>query len=392
MKFYTLLSIFLIYIIQYTYSFPQNKLPKDAIIVAKDGSGNFKTVTEAINSLPNNASSERVIYIKNGTYYEYIVCQKKFVTMVGENRDKVILTYDLNNAKTGSSSKCATFRSYGDNFKAFDITFENTAPFPGVNTQAPAINCMAKNQYYENCRFLSYQDTLLSNTGTQYFKNCYIRGFTDFIWGSGRAVFDQCTIHVDSKGDIYRANAYLTANGNKDGNFKEGGFLITNSKVTTDGSSFYLGRLWKQNCYVIFDNTEFPGNKLVKEGWTTFSNTPQYSSTSRVGEHKCYGPNYNTYGRVSYANQFSSVPSIAEFLGGNISYIDDTFVKKGTATQKAVETKTLTTTTIKPIETSSADPNCNPLYYQCGGVNYKGSKCCRQGTCKKYNDYFSVCM
>jgi len=283
-------------------------------------------VQDAINSLSNSARSERVIYIKNGVYREYLLCQKNYVTLIGENRDRVIITYDLNNAKTGSSSKCATFRSYGNNFKAFEITFENTAPFPGNNAQAPAINCNGNNQYFENCRFLSYQDTLLSNKGNHYFKNCFIRGFTDFIWGAGRAVFDGCTIHVDSKGNPYRASGYLTANGNTDNRFKKGGFLITNSKVTTDGSSFYLGRLWRQNCYVIFDRTEFPGNKVVSAGWTTFSNTPQYANTSKVGEYRCYGQGYNTYGRVSYSTQFNSVPTINEFIG-DTKFITETFYR-----------------------------------------------------------------
>jgi len=326
MKIPSFITVFLICIAQCIYSVPINRIPQGSIIVAQNGSGNFRTIQEAINSLSNSANSERVIYIRNGVYREYLLCQKNFVTLVGENRDSVIITYDLNNAKTGSSSKCATFRSYGNNFKAFDITFENTAPFPGTNTQAPAINVSGRNHYYENCRFLSYQDTLLSNSGNHYFKNCFIRGFTDFIWGAGRAVFEGCTIHVDSKGNPYRTQGYLTANGNRDSKFRQGGFLITNSKVTTDGSSFYLGRLWKDRCYVIFDRTEFPGNKVVGAGWTTFSNTPQYANTAQVGESRCYGQGYNTYGRVSYAKQFNGAPSINEFLG-DTSFITQTFYR-----------------------------------------------------------------
>ncbi|KAL6613662.1 pectin lyase-like protein, partial [Neocallimastix sp. 'constans'] len=327
MKISSLLSILLVCIIQCIFSFPANRLPKGAIIVAKDGSGKFRTIQETINSLSNSAKSERVIYIKNGVYREYLVCQKNFVTLVGENKDKVIITYDLNHAKTGSSSKCATFRSYGNNFKAFEITFENTAPFPGNNAQAPAINCGGSNQYYENCKFLSYQDTLLSSKGNQYFKNCYIRGFTDFIWGAGRAVFEGCTIHVDSKGNPHRASGYLTANGNTDRTFKKGGFLITNSKVTSDGSSFYLGRLWKSHCHVIFDRTQFPGYLVKREGWTTFSSTPQYANTSNVGEYRCSGQGYDTRGRVKYSHQFKEVPTISQFIG-NTSFVKNTFYKK----------------------------------------------------------------
>ncbi|ORX85022.1 pectin lyase-like protein [Anaeromyces robustus] len=322
MKLY--ISLFITLIIQLINAFPQNQLPSDAVIVAKDGSGKFNTVQAAVDSLPNG-NSEKVIYIKSGTYNEQVSIQKNFVTLIGENKDKVIITYNLNNAKTGSSSECATVKAKCDNFKAFDITFENTAPFPGDNAQAPAFYSYGNKHYIENCNFLSYQDTLLSYHGTQYFKNCYIRGLTDFIWGFGRAVFDQCTLHVVSKGG--KNEGYLTANGNEDPNFKEGGFLITNSKVTSDGARFYLGRLWKKNCYVIFDKTNFPGDKIVKEGWLTFTGNDAYKNTSKVGEHQCSGNGYNTNGRVSWSTQFPSAPSISEFLGGDLSFTSSTVYK-----------------------------------------------------------------
>jgi len=364
MKTFTLLSIFIICCIQHILAYPQNKLPAGTIIVAQDGSGNFRTLQSAIDSLSNSASSERVIYIKNGTYREQILCQKKYVTLVGENKDKVILTYDLNNAKTGSSSKCASFRAYGDNFKAFDITFENTAPFPGNNAQAPAFYSYGDRHYIENCNFLSYQDTLLSYHGFQYFKNCYIRGLTDFIWGFGRAVFDQCTLHVVSKGG--KNEGYLTANGNEDPNFREGGFLITNSKVISDGARFYLGRLWKKNCYVIFDKTNFPGDKIVKEGWLTFNGYDNYKNTSKVGEYQCSGNGYNMNGRVSWSTRFNSVPSISEFLGGDLSFAssiayneynnnnnDNGYDNNYTTVIKTTTTKRIHTTTTKKTHTTT---------------------------------------
>jgi len=311
--------------IQYINAFSQSQLPNDAIIVAKDGSGKFNTIQAAVNSLSNSANSERVIFIKNGKYNEQVTIEKDFVTLIGEDKDKVIITYDLNNAKTGSSSECATVRAKCSNFKAFDITFENTAPFPGNNAQAPAFYSYGNKHYIENCNFLSYQDTLLSYHGTQYFKNCYIRGLTDFIWGFGRAVFDSCNLHVVSKAD--KNIGFLTANGNEDGNFKEGGFLITNSKVTSDGATFYLGRLWKKNCYVIFDKTEFPGDKIIKEGWQTFSGYDDYKNTSKVGEFQCKGNGYNTNGRVPWSTKFDSAPSIASFLGGDLSFATSTVYK-----------------------------------------------------------------
>ncbi|ORX61195.1 hypothetical protein BCR36DRAFT_579233 [Piromyces finnis] len=422
-------------VIQIINAFPQSQLSGNEIVVAKDGSGKFNSIQAAVNSLSKSANSERVIYIKNGTYREQVSIQKDFVTLIGENKDKVIITYDLNNAKTGSSSECATVKAKCSNFKAFDITFENTAPFPGDNAQAPAFYSYGNKHYIENCNFLSYQDTLLSYHGTQYFKNCYIRGLTDFIWGFGRAVFDDCKLHVVSKGG--KNTGYLTANGNEDGNFKEGGFLITNSKVTSDGAKFYLGRLWKKNCYVIFDKTEFPGDKIVKEGWLTFSGYDNYKSTSKVGEYQCKGSNYNTNGRVSWSTKFNSAPSISSFLGGDLSFVSNTVYKQQNNNNTNNKTVVKTTTTTKQSaptnnnnnnnnawnnwdwnnwnwwgqpnnnnnvnnnnnnnnnsssnNSSSNNNGCNPLYYQCGGKGFKGSSCCKQGSCKKINDYFSMC-
>jgi len=467
MKLY-LFNILLLYFIQSILAFPQNKLPSNAIIVAKDGSGKYKTVQAAINSLSKSANSERVIYIKNGKYSEQVSIQKDFVTLIGENKDKVIITYNLNNAKTGSSSECATVKAKCNNFKAFDITFENTAPFPGNNAQAPAFYSYGDKHYIENCNFLSYQDTLLSYHGTQYFKNCYIRGLTDFIWGFGRAVFENCNLHVVSKGG--KTTGYLTANGNEDANFKKGGFLITNSKVTSDGAKFYLGRLWKKNCYVIFDKTEFPGDKIVKEGWLTFTGNDNYKNTSKVGEYQCKGNKYSMNGRVSWSTKFNSAPSISSFLGGDISFASKTVYKNSSSNNtnnsnnnnkntsnnntnnsnnnnkntsnnnnnnnnnKNVTTTIKKTTTVVKTNPTNSNNNsnnnnwnnwgwnwwnpttnnaaannnnnrsnnnnnnsnnnkkCSQLYYQCGGRGFKGPTCCSKGSCKKMNDWFSMCV
>ncbi|OUM57564.1 carbohydrate esterase family 8 protein, partial [Piromyces sp. E2] len=207
MKF--IFKLLLVLLVQVVFAFDQKKLPRNALIVAKDGSGKYKTVQAAVNALSNNANSERVIYIKNGTYNEQVTIQKKYVTLIGQSKDKVIITNNLNHAKTGSSSECATVRVKADFFKAFDITFQNTAPFPGNNAQAPALYSYGNKHFFQNCNFLSYQDTLLSYHGTHYFKKCYIRGVTDFIWGFGRAVFENCDLHIVNKGS---KTAYITAN------------------------------------------------------------------------------------------------------------------------------------------------------------------------------------
>ncbi|KAL6613404.1 pectin lyase-like protein, partial [Neocallimastix sp. 'constans'] len=415
MKNYQILNILLICCIQSILAFLQNQLPEDAIIVASDGSGDFDTVQSAVDYLPSKSDSERVIFIKNGIYKEQVTIKKNYITFIGEDRDNVIITFDLNNNKTGSSSECATVKALSNNFKAFDITFENTAPFPMDNSQAPAFYSRGQQHYIENCRFLSYQDTLLADYGTQYFKNCYIRGVTDFIWGRGRSVFENCHMHI-----VYvpkKKKAYITANGNSDENFLESGFLITQSKVTIeDNVKFYLGRLWRKNCYVIFDRTEFPGDKLVANGWLPFKNHEDYTETSKVGEYKCYGPNYSTEGRESYSIEFESVPSISEFLDDDLTFVSDTIyfkslskidLEESTSTTSSLPTVNTTDENNKIISTvtesnsasettngniNEPSENCNILYSQCGGIGFTGSTCCKEGICKEINQWYSQCL
>eukprot|EP00833_Pecoramyces_ruminatium_P006177 jgi/Orpsp1_1/1180209/evm.model.c7180000072520.1 len=374
MKSYLLITIF-ICLIHNIYGFSQSQLPKDVIIVAKDGSGNFDTIQEAVDALPKKADSERIIFIKNGTYREQVTIKKDYVTFIGEDKENVLITYDLNNNKTGSSSECATVRANCNHFKAFDISFENTAPFPGSNAQAPAFYSKGEKHYIENCKFYSYQDTLLSYAGSQYFKNCFIQGLTDFIWGSGRAVFENCHLNVVAKEK--KKKGYLTANGNEDENFEKGGFLITQSKVTSEVATFYLGRTWRPYCYVIFDRVTFPGKKIIADGWLPFKNYEHYAETSKVGEYQCRGEDYSTEGRVSWQTVFDSVPSIEEFLGGDLSFVSETVYNKKNDSDTGNEVST---------------ENCqNDLYFQCGGINFKGSNCCKEGKCVYINEWYSYC-
>lgn len=366
-------------------------------------------VQEAVDSLPNEAENERIVFIKSGTYYEQVTIKKDYVTLMGEDKNQVWITYDLNNNKTGSSSECATVRANANHFKAFDLTFENTAPFPGSNAQAPAFYSKGEYHYIENCDFYSYQDTLLSYTGTHYFKNCFIQGLTDFIWGYGRAVFENCTLSVVSKEN--KKKGYLTASGNRDENYKEGGFLITQSEVISDGATFYLGRTWRPYCYVIFDRVTFPGNKIIADAWLPFKNHEDYVYTSVVGEYQCSGEGYSKEGRVEWQTEFDSVPSIEEFLGGDLSFVSETIyhqeeidfddAETTTLSIEDTETATVSTETMTETETETetvistsidSDDCPNHLFFQCGGQNFKGHTCCPKGsTCTKINEWYSYC-
>lgn len=177
------------------------------IVVAKDGSGNYATVQEAVDAAPDFSHDTTVVLIKNGVYKERITipASKRLLKFVGESADSVILTFDnyaskknIFGANMGTSGS-ASFYLFASGFTAENITFQNTA---GPVGQALAIFIAGDKAKFAHCRFLGFQDTIYTygngNSGSgkssEYFKDCYIEGGTDFIFGAATAVFDHCTI------------------------------------------------------------------------------------------------------------------------------------------------------------------------------------------------------
>ncbi|HEV2885139.1 MAG TPA: pectinesterase family protein, partial [Pyrinomonadaceae bacterium] len=165
------------------------------IVVAQDGSGQFKNVQDAIMSVPSgSAANPVVIHIKPGTYKEliYIQHEKRFFRLIGEDAKTTILTFDLNANIVGKDGKpIGTFRTPStvidaDDFIAENITFENSA---GPVGQALAIRVDGDRAVFRRCRFLGWQDTIFLNRGRQYFEDCYITGHVDFIFGAATAFF-----------------------------------------------------------------------------------------------------------------------------------------------------------------------------------------------------------
>ncbi len=162
------------------------------IIVAQDGSGQYKTVQEALDAVPSGNSKPFTIFIKNGIYKEVVVvdARKSFVSLIGEDKDKTILTFDnhagtkLPNGDTLNTWTCASTFVYGNDFRAENITFQNTAGFTAG--QAVGLRIEGNRASLKNCSIIGNQDILfLSGSGVKhYFKDCYIEGTTDFIFGN----------------------------------------------------------------------------------------------------------------------------------------------------------------------------------------------------------------
>jgi pectinesterase len=272
-------------------------------VVAKDGSGNFKTVQEAIDAVPDFRKKETTIFIKNGVYKEKLVLAecKSMVTFIGESINSTIITYDDYNQKKNifgedkGTSGSSGFYIYGPNFSAQNITFSNTA---GPVGQAVAVFVAGDKARFKNCRFLGFQDTLYTygRESRQYYNHCYIEGTVDFIFGSSTAVFDSCTIY-GKKGGFYTA-ASTPEN-------KKYGYVFRHCKITGDApaNSFYLGRPWRPFAKTVFINCNLD-KQVITEGWNNWSDTGN-EKTVYYAEYKNTGAGVTPGKRVAWSHQLT---------------------------------------------------------------------------------------
>ncbi|EAZ42935.1 hypothetical protein OsJ_27525 [Oryza sativa Japonica Group] len=171
----------------------QNKL-KPNVVVAKDGSGKFKTINDALAAMPKKYTGRYVIYVKEGVYEEYVTITKKManVTMYGDGAKKTIITGNRNFVDGLTTYKTATFNAQGDGFMGVALGFRNTAR--AAKHQAVALLVQSDKSIFLNCRMEGHQDTLYAHSKAQFYRNCVISGTVDFIFGDAAAVFQNCVI------------------------------------------------------------------------------------------------------------------------------------------------------------------------------------------------------
>jgi len=282
------------------------------IVVSKDGKGNFTTVQQAIDAVENGSSTRTKILIKAGTYKEKIIIPeaKGAILLEGENPQNTIITYDDFASKKNSEGKeigttgSSTIFIYSNNFTAKNISFENSSGRVG---QAVAVLTSGDRIIFENCRFLGNQDTLYlkgvqdspdkTRSSRNYFKNCYIEGTTDYIFGAGTGVFENCTIYSKETA------SYVTAASTRQEN--EFGFVFINSKIIGNAkeNSVYLGRPWRPFAKTVYINCEI--NSTIKpEGWHNWSK-PDSEKTTFYAEFNSKGNGADISKRVSWSHQLT---------------------------------------------------------------------------------------
>jgi pectinesterase len=272
-------------------------------IVAKDGSGNFATIQEAVNACRDYAERNYLIFIKNGVYEEKLIIPswKKRLVIVGENVDRTIITFNDFSGKIDSAGrKHSTFTSHTCLVAGNDIVFENISfvNSAGQVGQAVAAHVEGDRCVFRNCKFIGNQDTLLASgeNSRQYYVDCTIEGTTDFIFGAATAVFERCTI-------VSKKNSYVTAASTVPG--REFGFVFLSCRLIADssGRKVYLGRPWRLYAHTAFINC-WMDDHIRPEGWHNWSK-PEAEKTARYLEYKSTGPGAHPETRVPWSRQLS---------------------------------------------------------------------------------------
>ena len=249
------------------------------IVVASDGSGDVRSVQAAIDRVPDGNGRRFTIAVKPGTYNEQIrvPASKPYISLVGDSAERTVITFSLSNKQAGSTS--ASFAAYigGHDFYAENVTFENSF---GTGSQAVAVLVEADRSVFKKCRFLGWQDTLYAKDGRQYYRDCYIEGHVDYIFGRAAAVFENCEIR--SKGD-----GYITAPMRFSAD-EPAGFVFIKCLLTSNNTKegIYLGRPWRDYGRTVFIDTRMDAD-VRPEGWHHW--LPEREKTAFMAEYGSTG-------------------------------------------------------------------------------------------------------
>jgi pectinesterase len=294
----------LFYLLLSSFMYTVNAQPVKRIVVAKDGTGNYTTVQQAFDAIPLNNKNPLEIFIKKGVYKEklHLDSTKNIVVIIGEDPMETVLTYDDHTgtiAPDGTVINTMTSQSLyimADDITIRNLTIENTAGMTAG--QAVAVRVQGDRVFFLSCRILGFQDTLFTSgeNSRQYYKNCFIQGSTDFIFGSATALFDECILRS-------KKNSHVTAASTpKEHVF---GYVFRKCRLVADTglNKVSLGRPWRPYASVTYIECSI-GNHIMPQGWDNWKN-PDNEKTARYAEYKNTGPGADINVRVPWSRQLS---------------------------------------------------------------------------------------
>jgi pectinesterase len=303
-------TLFLVFILA-PNAFAQQYPP--TLTVAQDGSGNYKTIQEAVNSVRDLGAQRVKIFIKKGIYKEKLVIPswKTNISLVGESPESTVISGGDYSGKPVPGEKDAfglakfsTYTSYtvlvqGNDLVLENLTIENTSGRVG---QAVALHVEGDRIIVRNCRILGNQDTLYTakEESRQYYENCFIEGTTDFIFGEATCVFQNCTIKS-------LTDSYITASAQRQG--QKFGYVFFDCKLIAapEAKKVYLGRPWRPYAKTVFIRTDM-GSHIVPEGWNPWPGDkmfPNKEKTAFYAEYQSRGEGGNAAKRVAWSRQLS---------------------------------------------------------------------------------------
>ncbi|GMI64441.1 hypothetical protein like AT3G05610 [Hibiscus trionum] len=248
---------------------------KPNVLVAKDGSGKYKSINQALKEVPKNNASPFVIHIKAGVYNEQVLVDKYMsnVVFIGDGPTKTTVTGHLNFIDGTSTFKSATVAVIGTKFMARDIGFENTAG--GIKHQAVALKVQGDQAIFHNCQMDGYQDTLYAHSYRQFYRECTITGTVDYIFGNSATVIQNCKLI--SRKPLDNQQIMVTAQGRTDRRTPSA-FVIQNCVISgaqdyllvKARSKTYLGRPWKQFSRTIIMQSQLD-DIIAAEGWSPWN-------------------------------------------------------------------------------------------------------------------------
>ncbi|CAN6301192.1 unnamed protein product [Urochloa humidicola] len=263
------------------------------VTVAKDGSGDFKTINAALAKVPIKRATPYVMYVKAGTYREYVSVSRNVtnLVMIGDGATKTIITGSKSFMMNITTKDTATMEVIGNGFLMRGIGVENTAG--AENHQAVALRVQSDMSAFYECRFDGYQDTLYTHTSRQYYRDCVVTGTIDFIFGNAQVVLQNCLIQVRKCMD--NQQNIVTAQGRKERRSAVGTVLHNCTiephpefEKSAGKLKTYLGRPWKEHSRTLYIQSEI-GGFVDPKGWLPWLgdfglNTCYYAEVDNRGE------------------------------------------------------------------------------------------------------------
>ncbi|KAM6548647.1 hypothetical protein CsatB_020323 [Cannabis sativa] len=304
--------------------------PNTTTILCVDPNGccNFTTVQAAIDAIPTTSAAaaptqnRTVIWINSGLYYEKVVIPKTkpSITLQGQGYLTTAIAWNNTANSSGGTFYSGSLQVFSDNFIAKNISFMNVAPIPkpgDVGAQAVAIRISGDQAAFWGCGFFGAQDTLHDDKGRHYFKDCYIQGSIDFIFGNAKSLYEDCELISMAKpvaAGSRSIDGSVTAHGRA---LKEEdtGFAFVNCKIGGTGR-VWLGRAWRPFSRVVFALTTM-SDIIAPEGWNDFNDATR-DQTIYYGEYKCSGAGADMSMRASYVQRLNDTEA-SNFL--NVSFI-----------------------------------------------------------------------